>query len=67
MGAARILALTGEQKPDIQAAIKTLRSFVHDIPPKLITSTAKRMGAQRATELTAFLDSLQSESFNNTI
>jgi uncharacterized protein len=67
VGAARILALTGEQKPDIQAAIKTLRSFVHDIPPKLITTTAKRMGAQRAAELTTFLDSLQAESFNDTI
>lgn len=67
VGAARILALTGEQKPDIQAAIKTLRSFAHDIPPKLVTNTAKRMGAQRAAELTTFLDSLQTESFNNTI
>ena len=67
VGAARIIALTGEQKPDIQSAIKTLRSFVHDIPPKLITTTAKRMGAQRAAELTAFLDSLQTESFNDTI
>jgi uncharacterized protein len=67
VGAARILALTGEQKPDVQAAIKTLRGFVRDIPPKLITTTAKRMGAQRAAELAAFLDSLQTESFNDTI
>jgi uncharacterized protein len=67
VGAARMIALTGEQKPDIQPAIKALRGFAHDIPPRLITNTAKRMGAQRATELTAFLDTLQTESFNDTI
>lgn len=66
-GAARIIALTGDQKPDIQAAIKTLRAFARDIPPRLITATAKRMGAQRAAELTAFLDSLQTETYNDTI
>lgn len=62
-----MIALTSEQKPDIQAAIKALRGFAHDIPPRLITNTAKRMGAQRAAELTAFLDSLQTETFGNTI
>jgi uncharacterized protein len=67
VGAARIIALTGEQKPDIQAAIKTLRGFVHDIPPRLITNTAKRIGAQRAAELTALLDSLQTETYGNVI
>ena len=67
VGAARIIALTGEQKPDMQAAIKTLRGFVHDIPPRLITNTAKRMGAQRAAELTALLDQLQTETYGNTI
>jgi uncharacterized protein len=67
VGAARMIALTGEQKADIQPAIKALRGFARDIPPRLITNTAKRMGAQRAAELTAFLDSLQTESFGNTI
>ncbi len=64
VGAARILALTGEAHPSVQPAIQTLRRFVIDIPPKLITRTAKRIGAQRAAELTHFLDSLRDETFN---
>ncbi len=67
VGAARMIALTGEQKPDIQAAIKALRGFVHDIPPQLITKTAQRLGAQRAAELTALLDNLQAETYGDTI
>ncbi|HEV2642696.1 MAG TPA: HD domain-containing protein [Candidatus Elarobacter sp.] len=63
MGAVRILALTGEDKPDATRAIKTLRGFVKDIPPRLITATAKRMGAERAAELTRLLDQVQTESY----
>jgi len=66
-GAARMLALTGESKSSVQPAIKALRSFVTDIPPKLVTRTAKRMGAERAAELARFLDSLRDETFNATI
>ncbi len=66
-GAARMLALTGETKPDIQPALKSLRRFVTDIPPKLVTNTAKRIGAQRAAELARFLDSLRDETFDATI
>ena len=66
-GAARMLALTGEGKPDIQPAIRSLRRFVSDIPPKLVTNTAKRIGAQRAAELARFLDSLRDETFDATI
>ena len=66
-GAARMLALTGEGKPDIQPAIRSLRRFVTEIPPKLVTNTAKRIGAQRAAELTRFLDSLRDETFDATI
>ena len=64
MGAVRILALTGEAKPDATGAVKTLRSFLRDIPPKLITNTAKKLGAQRAAELMTFLDRLQAESYD---
>jgi len=63
MGATRIIALTGEKNPDVQGAIKTLRSFVTDIPPKLVTKTAQKMGASRAAELSRFLDALTAESF----
>ena len=67
VGAARILALTGSDKADIQPALKTLRKFVIDIPPRLITRTAKRMGAARAAELSALLDHLAAETYNDTI
>jgi len=63
MGATRIIALTGEKKPDVQGAIKTLRSFIKDIPPQLVTKTAQKMGAERAMELSRFLDALTAESY----
>ncbi|HTU80510.1 MAG TPA: HD domain-containing protein [Candidatus Acidoferrales bacterium] len=62
IGAARIVALTGEKADSFEPALEQLRSFVTDIPPRLITKTAKRMGAQRAAELRQFLDEVQAES-----
>lgn len=63
IGAVRMIALTGEKAPSAAPAIATLRGFIHDIPPKLITKTAQRMGAQRVAELQALLDAYQRESF----
>jgi len=64
IGAARMLSLTGEQKPSFSAAIASLRGFLRDIPGRLVTKTAHVIGAQRAAELCAFLDLLDSETFN---
>jgi uncharacterized protein len=64
IGAARLIALTGEKGPSFAPAVKTLRGFVKSIPPRLITRTARRIGAARAAELEAFLDKLQSETFD---
>ena len=64
IGAARMISLTGEGAESFARAVKTLRSFVRDIPPRLITNTGQKMGAQRAAELTAFLDALQAETFD---
>lgn len=63
IGAARMIALVGEKAPSFAPAVKTLRGFVQDIPPRLITKTAQRLGAERAAELGSFLDKLQAESF----
>ncbi len=63
IGAVRILSLTGASKESAAAAVTELRSFLRDIPPKLITKAAKKMGAQRAAELTALLDAYDVESF----
>ncbi len=62
IGAARLIALTGAKAPSFAPAVKTLRKFLHDIPPRLITRTARRIGAERAAELRSFLDRLQAES-----
>ncbi|MDE2140243.1 MAG: metal-dependent phosphohydrolase [Gammaproteobacteria bacterium] len=64
IGAARIIALTGAQAPSFAPAVKTLNGFLKEIPPSLITNTAKRIGAGRAAQLKAFLDNLQQETFD---
>jgi uncharacterized protein len=61
IGAARMIALTGEKAPSFEPEVKQLRKFVTEIPPRLITKSAKRIGAQRAAELRAFLDGLNTE------
>jgi uncharacterized protein len=67
IGAVRMISLTGASSASAAPAIKALRSFVHDIPPRLITKTAQRMGAQRVAGLQAFLDAYQRESFNGVL
>ena len=64
IGAARMLSLTGESAESFARAAKTLRSFVHEIPPRLITKTAQKMGAERAAGLEHFLDALGAETFD---
>jgi len=64
IGAARMLSLTGAQAPSFEPAIKTLRGFLKNIPPRLITKSAQRLGAERAAELKAFLDALQAETYD---
>jgi uncharacterized protein len=63
IGVARMVSLTGEKSPSFAPAVKALRSFLRDIPPRLITGAAKRIGSQRAAELQRFLDALDSETF----
>jgi uncharacterized protein len=64
IGAARMLSLTGEHAESFARAVKTLRSFLRDIPPKLITKTAQKIGAERAAALEHFLDALQAQTFD---
>ena len=61
VGAARMLSLTGANSPSFAGAVKSLRGFVTAIPPKLLTKTGARIGKERAQELRAFLDGLQTE------
>ncbi len=62
IGVARILATVGEEKPSMNRALQTLKSFVTQIPPKLITAAAKRAAIPRVAEMTTFLDRLGVES-----
>lgn len=64
IGAARMISLAGESAESFAPAVKALRSFVKEIPPRLITKTAQRIGARRAAELARFLDDLQTETFD---
>ncbi|HYK54583.1 MAG TPA: HD domain-containing protein [Candidatus Eremiobacteraceae bacterium] len=64
IGEARMISLTGANAASFRAGVTALRSFLHDIPPRLITKTAKSIGAQRVVELERELDELQSETFN---
>jgi uncharacterized protein len=64
IGEARMIALTGPTSESVAKQIATLQKFVTDIPPKLITKTAQKMGADRVAELKSFLDSWQQESFD---
>jgi uncharacterized protein len=66
IGAARMLSLTGSTKPDFAPAVKSLRSFLNDIPPKLVTRTARAIAVVRVAELRQFLDALDRETFNAT-
>lgn len=64
IGEARMISLTGENAPSFRAGVTALRSFLHDIPPRLITKTARSIGAQRVSELKRELDELQSETLD---
>jgi uncharacterized protein len=63
VGAARLIALTGEKGASFAPAVKNLRVLLHDIPPRLVTNVARRLGARRAAELNAFLNALTTETF----
>ncbi len=63
IGAARMISLTGEKAPSFGPALVQLRGFVRDIPPRLLTKTARKMGAERAAALQGFLDAIDAQTF----
>jgi uncharacterized protein len=67
IGAARMLSLTGDKAPSFAPAVRTLRKFVIEIPPRLITHKARQLGDQRAAELHGFLDALDAETRNGAV
>ena len=67
IGAARMISLTGESAPSFAPAVKSLRAFLKEIPPRLITKTGRQMGVVRAAELEQFLDSLNVQTFGGSV
>ena len=61
LGAARLLAATGE-RPDYDQALGRIARFAVDIPPRLRTAAAREMAPQRVARMTEFLADLRSET-----
>ena len=61
---ARIVSLTTREKftPDLPHAIDVVRQQLHDMPGRLQTAAAKRVGERRAAEMQQFLDALAQET-----
>lgn len=62
IGAARMIALTGEKARDFGPAVSSLRALLRDVPARLLTKTGRRIGAQRVADLQKLLDDLRSET-----
>ncbi len=61
LGAARLLAATGE-RPDYDQALGRIQRFAVDIPPRLKTVAARGMAAQRVAMMTEFLAQVRRET-----
>lgn len=64
IGIARILSLTTRHRwaTDLATAAKTLDGFNTDLPPRLMTSAAKKLALARVAESRAILESLKAET-----
>lgn len=64
IGIARIFSLTTRHRwaTDLRGAVATIDKFSKELPPKLITKAAKKIGEERVAEMKAFLDGLDAES-----
>ncbi len=66
LGVARILAVTeeAERTMSLPQAFALLRKFEAELPPKLITSSARRDARNRTLEMRTFFRAVKRESFN---
>lgn len=65
IGIARLISVTerDDWAPNLLGALKTLHQFEADLPKKLITTSAKKISAQRIIEMNTFFSSLHKETF----
>ncbi|MDP3801282.1 HD domain-containing protein [Brevundimonas sp.] len=61
LGAARLLAATGE-RPDYDQALGRIERFAVDIPPRLKTAAAREMAGPRVAGMTDFLAGVRRET-----
>jgi uncharacterized protein len=64
IGVARMLAIVGidDQTPNIKAAISLIQRFSKELPNRLITRPAKKIGKVRQAEMRSFLAALSGET-----
>ncbi len=64
IGITRLLAIVGisDWTPDVKSAIKLIEKFSNELPEKLHTPLAQKMGEKRKNEMVSFLHSLIEES-----
>lgn len=66
VGIARVLSIVGldDWTPDLKTAINLIERFSRDLPSKLFTPSAQRIGAARRTEMLTFLGALAQETLD---
>ncbi len=66
VGITRILSITGFDNwaPDLISAVKLLEEFYEELPGKLITNEAKKIGEDRKLEMEYFIKQLKLETNN---
>jgi uncharacterized protein len=64
IGVARMLAIVGieDWTPDLKKAVSLLQRFSRELPGKLLTRPAKRIGKVRQAEMLSFLAALSNET-----
>lgn len=64
IGVARMLAIVGldDWTPNVKKAISLIRRFSRELPDKLLTRPAKRIGKVRQAEMRSFLAALSEET-----
>ena len=64
MGAARILAITGKDTPDLASSVGLLEKLAQAAPASIKSGPyAEQLASQRLAEMRAFLDQLHQESY----
>jgi len=66
VGIARLLAIVGldDLTPDLASAIHLIDRYMHELPERLHTATAKEIGERRQQEMREFLERLAAQTEN---